>query len=103
MDVWLDWIDDKMTSGCTDGTRVWCDVPGIIPASYYDTPAEAGGEGSESIEGEEGVTGEGGVDEGGCTQAGLPAPLLLLLAGLGVWVLRRRTLECRISEIRIQK
>ena len=87
-----------MTSGCTDGTRVWCDVPGIIPASYYDTPVDGGVDG-EAGEATEGVS----DDEGGCTQAGLPAPLLLLLAGLGLWVLRRRTLLTPISEIRIKK
>ena len=102
VDVWLDWIDEKMTSGCTDGTRVWCDVQGIIPASYYDTPVTEGGEGTAGGEGGEGVAGEGG-EEGGCTQAGLPAPLLFLLMGLGLWVLRRRQTGTLVSEIRIQK
>ncbi len=97
VDVWLDWIDEKMSAGCADGTRIWCDVPGIIPASYYDTPVSEGEEGMEA--------GEGGAaeGEGGCTQAGLPAPLLLLLVGLGLWVVRRRALATNISEIRIKK
>jgi len=32
VDHYLTWIDQEMTSRCEDGTRVWCDVPGIIPA-----------------------------------------------------------------------
>jgi hypothetical protein len=99
VDVWLSWIEDKMTAGCTDGTRVWCDVPGIIPASYYDTPVDSGdGEG-----GEAGGDGASGEDEGGCAQAGVPAPLLFLLLGLGFLVLRRRVGSLKTSEIRFRK
>lgn len=36
VDVWLSWIDEKMTAGCADGSRLWCDVPGVIPPSFYD-------------------------------------------------------------------
>jgi hypothetical protein len=36
VDAWLSWMDTEMTKRCTDGTRVWCDVPGVIPASFYD-------------------------------------------------------------------
>ena len=61
-----------------------------------------GGEDAEGFAGDDGVIGAGDK-EGGCTQAGLPAPLLLLLAGLGFWVARRRKLLTSISEIRIQK
>ena len=32
----LDWIDDQMRSACEDGTRVWCDIPGIIPPPLPD-------------------------------------------------------------------
>ena len=37
-DVHLDWINGKMTAGCTDGSRAWCDVPGIVPPAFYDPP-----------------------------------------------------------------
>lgn len=29
--AYLDWIDAEMRSRCENGTRVWCDEPGIIP------------------------------------------------------------------------
>jgi MYXO-CTERM domain-containing protein len=32
----LDWIDEKMREACEDGTRVWCDIPGIIPPPLPD-------------------------------------------------------------------
>jgi hypothetical protein len=89
VDVWLTWLDEKMTTGCTDGTRVWCDVPGVIPASFYDTPVDDGT--------------EDGVEEGGCSQTGLPAPLLLLLVGLSFVVARRRMVRLQTSEIRFPK
>jgi hypothetical protein len=41
IDVWLDWIDEKMSERCVDGTRVWCDVDGIVPPSFFDTPTSA--------------------------------------------------------------
>jgi len=31
VDAWLDWIDGEMIKACDDQTRVWCDIPGIIP------------------------------------------------------------------------
>jgi hypothetical protein len=91
VDVWLAWIDEKMTAGCTAGTRVWCEVPGIIPASYYDTPVDEGGDEN------------GDEEKGGCTQTGVPAPLLFLLLGLGSLVLRRQVGTLQPSEIRIRK
>jgi hypothetical protein len=109
VDVWLSWIEDKMTSGCTSGTRVWCDVPGIIPASYYD-PVVDGGAGDGTGNGNGDGTGDGtgngngdGEDDGGCAQTGVPAPLLVLLLGLGSLVLRRRVSSLKTSEIRFRK
>jgi hypothetical protein len=37
VDAWLDWIDEQMTLGCSDGVRVWCDVDGIIPPEFYES------------------------------------------------------------------
>jgi hypothetical protein len=31
VDHYLDWIDDQMGDACADGTRTWCDEPGILP------------------------------------------------------------------------
>jgi hypothetical protein len=31
VDHYLDWIDDAMSDACADGTRTWCDEPGILP------------------------------------------------------------------------
>ncbi|MBT6175819.1 MAG: hypothetical protein HOI23_01140, partial [Deltaproteobacteria bacterium] len=40
---------------------------------------------------------------GGCAQAGVPAPMLFLLLGLGFLVLRRRAGSLKTSEIRFRK
>src|SRR5690606_16203286 len=39
-DAWFAWLDEKMSDACDDGTRSWCDVEGVIPASFYDEPNE---------------------------------------------------------------
>jgi MYXO-CTERM domain-containing protein len=31
VDHYLAWIDAEMSARCADGTRSWCDEPGIIP------------------------------------------------------------------------
>jgi len=31
VDHYLDWIDDEMGDACAEGTRTWCDEPGILP------------------------------------------------------------------------
>lgn len=31
VDYYLAWIDEEMRAACEDGTRVWCDSPGILP------------------------------------------------------------------------
>lgn len=30
VDAYLNWIDDTMRAACDDGTRAWCDEPGIL-------------------------------------------------------------------------
>ena len=30
IDYYFDWIEDEMSSRCADGTRAWCDEPGIV-------------------------------------------------------------------------
>jgi hypothetical protein len=38
VDAYYGWLDDSMKAACADGTRAWCDVPGVVPPSYYDPP-----------------------------------------------------------------
>jgi len=38
VDAYLDWIDDELRAACEDGTRSWCDEPGILPPDWYDPP-----------------------------------------------------------------
>ena len=79
VDVWLTWLNTEMERRCSDGTRVWCEVPGVIPATYYDPPLE-----------EEPV-----VEEEGCA-CGQTSPVLPWgLIGLGGIFLgyRRRRLK----------
>lgn len=38
VDAWFEWIDENMRAACGNGTREWCEVRGVIPASYYDPP-----------------------------------------------------------------
>ena len=41
-DAYLDWIDAEMTARCDDGTRVWCDVTGILPPPAAEAIADDG-------------------------------------------------------------
>jgi hypothetical protein len=88
VDAYLDYLNDEMTGACTAGNRAWCDVPGIIPASFYEEGGAGNeGEGEGEDEGGEGE-GEGEGEEGpGC--ASIPTDSVLGLAAV-VLVLRRR-------------
>ncbi|MCP4445565.1 MAG: trypsin-like serine protease [Myxococcales bacterium] len=68
--AWYEWIDDRMTEQCESGDRVWCNVPGVISASYYDDDGESGGCNCNT-------SGFGGT---------FPSALFLALA----WLVRRR-------------
>ena len=35
VDAYLDWINQEMTAACVNGTRIWCDIEGIIPPHYF--------------------------------------------------------------------
>lgn len=39
-DYYLDWIDATMAAACEDGTRVWCETPGILAPPVPRTNAE---------------------------------------------------------------
>lgn len=89
VDAYLDWIGAQMTERCSNGTRVWCDVPGIVPASFYD---EGGGEG-------EGEDDDDGPDRNaagcpGCTQSSADGTALAL-GMIALLALRRRASSSR--------
>ena len=86
VDAYLEWIDTQMIAACEDGTRVWCDVPGILTPDNdpdsLDNVSDADGDGD----------GDGDSGGKGCTTVPfLPGMLALALSGL-VAVTRRRTL-----------
>ncbi len=79
VDYHLDWIDAQMRAACDDGTRVWCDEPGILPANYFEASADgdsglADAEASDDVD----ASGSGGTGKGGCSHA------VGALSGLGV-------------------
>lgn len=75
VDYYLDWIDETMRSRCEDGSRTWCDVPGILPPPI---PMEE----AELLE---------DIRLVGCTAVGRGPSPVLLLAGLLVPFARRRS------------
>lgn len=77
--AWYEWIDARMSERCEVGQRAWCNVPGVIAPSYYDTEQPE-------------TTGEPGArEDGGCQSGGPAGPLssALILLGLA-WLGRRR-------------
>jgi hypothetical protein len=40
VDHYLNWIDDEMTTACSDRSRVWCDEKGIPPFGYFHEEAQ---------------------------------------------------------------
>lgn len=86
VDAYLDFLNTEMTQRCDDGSRVFCDVKGVIPASFYEGAAEGEGDGNEG-EGDVGdVTPPGGCP--GC--AGTPVEAGMVLGLLGLLRRRRR-------------
>ncbi len=89
VDAFLDFIDGEMTARCADGSRVFCDVDGIIPASFFDD--ENGGDEGEGED--NGRANPDNVDPaaancpGGCGQNPVDAGLV---GGLGLLLLVRR-------------
>jgi secreted trypsin-like serine protease len=75
VDYYLDWIDEHMRAACDDGTRVWCDQPGILLPPTTPSPEDAGVEDAGSSGGQE--------EKGGCGCGGAGAsPVPAILAGL---------------------
>lgn len=84
VDAFFAWVDDEMRGACSDGTRVWCDVPGVLTADDVAT-LEGGG-----------VPGEGEGDDidpiapGGCNCSGGSADGVGLVGALAALLVGRR-------------
>ena len=86
VDAQLDFIDSEMTKRCTEpnAIRSFCDVKGIIPASFYDPPVV--------VTPPDNKPGAKTVPEsclGDCSQGSSTTSLMGALA-LGLLALRRR-------------
>ena len=68
VDYYLDWIDAEMRARCDDGTRAWCDVPGILPPPTGDDTGGTDPGGDDT-----GGAGTGGTDSGGTDSGGTDA------------------------------
>ena len=63
VDYYLDWIEEQMSSRCEDGSRAWCEVPGILEPGYMPGEGDDG-----EIEDTGGMEDTGGIeDTGGAT------------------------------------
>ncbi len=82
VDYYLDWIDQAMRDACADGTRAWCEEPGILP------PPDA--DGVFPWELDDALADAGEDAEGkGCGCAGVPGASLGWLPLLGLLAIRR--------------
>jgi Trypsin len=69
---------DEQLQDCAD--RAWCEVPGLVPAAFYDPPVPAEGEGEG--EGPNAPAGDGASDAPGGCGSGSAAPLAVVLIAL---------------------
>lgn len=94
VDAYRDWFDAAMRARCDNGTRVWCEVPGIVPPSFYDAGAEGEGEHDDDDDG----PGPRTVGCPGCTQGSAGADgLALAVIALARVFHRRCALRKRAS------
>lgn len=104
VDAYLDFLDDEMRAACKDGTRVWCDEPGLIAPPEKEEPVEDTGDtGGSGAPGNDPNApsddtgspvpptdlGGDGEEPGGCGCA-TPAPSALWLGGLALLAAVRR-------------
>ena len=85
VDPFLDWIDGEMRIRCEDGTRAWCEVPGIVDPDSIDNGSNEN-DGSEDNE-----------KRSGCSSTANPAQWSLLLLGAMALGYRRRHSSTKIS------
>ncbi len=91
VDAYLPWIDAAMTARCDNDSRVWCEVPGIVPPSFYD--ASSGGDDDDDDDDDDDRPALVGCP--GCTQGGADATALALAAILFGVVRRRASSSAR--------
>ncbi len=90
--AYYDWIDDEMRAACADGTRVWCDVEGVVPPPEPEPDLEDTGDADVG-------DGEGPLGAGcGCSSAPAPTSMAWLLGLAGLVGLRRREVTPATSE-----
>lgn len=86
VDAFLEWIDSEMRIRCEDGSRAWCDVPGIVD------PGSNGNNSNSSEESE-----EDSEKRSGCSSTPASAQWPLLLLGAMVMGYRRRHSPTKMS------
>jgi MYXO-CTERM domain-containing protein len=89
VDAYLAWIDNEMTTRCADSTRVWCEVDGIVPPSFYEDPVVEPGDEEDDKLGPNGGPNDPPVGCSSTNAAGF-APLGFALIGLALLRRRRR-------------
>ena len=100
VDGYRGWLNNQMEGACEDGTRVWCEIPGIIP------PPDANGlrawEDPDDLEEPEVFLGDKG-----CACSGEPgsrswAPIALLMLVVGLVTRRRSYVSAHAGSPRMQ-
>jgi uncharacterized protein (TIGR03382 family) len=90
VDAFLDFLDTEMSARCADGTRAWCDVPGVLSVDdvyAIANPGKAEGEG----EGDDNDSDKGDeLKAPSCAAAGTEPALVAALTGLLMMRRRRR-------------
>lgn len=89
VDAYLDWIDAAMSARCSDATRVWCEVPGIVPPSFYDASSGGNDDDDDDDDDDNDDQGPGLAGCPGCTQGGADASVLALAVFLLAAIRRR--------------
>lgn len=84
IDHYLEWIDGQMRTRCEDGTRAWCDEPGIL------APPEPEPQGGDTGEADTGEGDDVTLDGCGCNGAPSAAGLVGLATAVAFAVRRRK-------------
>lgn len=80
--AWYGWIDAHMSSRCDDGSRSWCQVPGVITPEFYDSnttdPNDVDPDGEETDQDDLNPNDDGGCSTGSGNAGGLGLAMLFL-------------------------